>query len=61
MFAPIGSEDFNDILSAELLYQTKMPGLHGLLLLLLLIDRIRAVIIGSSICSSADLDGGLTH
>lgn len=61
MFAAIGSEDLDDILSAELLYQTKMPGLHGLLLLLLLINRIRAIIIGCSICRSADLDGGLTH
>ena len=61
MFAPIGSEDLDDILSAELLYQTKMPSFNSLLLLLLLIDRIRAVIICSSICSSADLDGGLTH
>ena len=61
MFAPIGSEDFNDILSAELLYQTKMPGLHGLLLLLLLINWIRAIIVSCSICSSTDLDGGLTH
>ena len=61
MFAAIGSEDLDDILSAKFLYQTKMPCLHGLLLLLLLINRIRAIIIGGSICSSADLDGGLTH
>lgn len=61
MLAAIGSKDLDDILSAKFLYQTKMPGLHGLLMLLLLINRIWAIIIGSSICSSADLDGGLTH
>ena len=61
MFAPIGSEDLDDILSTELLYQTKMTGLHTLLLLLLLIDRVWAIIIGSSICSSGNLDRSLTH